>query len=271
MSSAQDSQLTPEQVPKLTIYLDYASQPSRAIRTICDLFKITDKIEWKLIKLLKRENTTPEYLKINPFHTVPCLVDNDSGLVIYESPAIVEYLDEVFGLDGPFGFPARSKRKERFQVITALHKHHSLIRNTTMTILTPWFASFVFKKPFDVEAFSKIVAHAKANEYSTLNTILANNNGYICGGEQPSAADVFAFMEVFQFTKGDFEDDDCNTHHVCDFEDLPAVHAWLQKLRPILFDPARETDLWEGTRSFIKLGRSCVPLCALLNASPSKL
>ena len=46
------------------------------------------------VDLGKFEHLTPEYLKINPNGVVPALVHD--GVVLIESSAIVEYLDEVF-------------------------------------------------------------------------------------------------------------------------------------------------------------------------------
>ncbi|MDI1479665.1 glutathione S-transferase family protein [Polyangium sp. y55x31] len=50
--------------------------------------------EWKLLTFDRGETRTPEYLAINPRGKVPVLVHD--GLVIAESNAIVEYLEERF-------------------------------------------------------------------------------------------------------------------------------------------------------------------------------
>jgi glutathione S-transferase len=52
----------------------------------------------------------PEFIAINPRHTVPTIVDD--GYVVWESLAILEYLDERF-TSGPKLFPADVKSRAR--------------------------------------------------------------------------------------------------------------------------------------------------------------
>jgi len=49
----------------------------------------------------------PEYLAINPRHKVPAIVDE--GFALYESAAIVEYLDERY--PGPKLFPGDVRQR----------------------------------------------------------------------------------------------------------------------------------------------------------------
>jgi maleylacetoacetate isomerase len=53
-------------------------------------------IDWEHVgvHLLKREQRSPEYLKLNPAGLVPVLVD-DEGHVLTQSLAIMEYLDDL--------------------------------------------------------------------------------------------------------------------------------------------------------------------------------
>ena len=56
----------------------------------------------RLISFDKNEHKTREFLAINPRHQVPAITDD--GFALYESNAIVEYLEERFP-DGPALFP----------------------------------------------------------------------------------------------------------------------------------------------------------------------
>lgn len=62
----------------LTLHYHPVSQPSRAVLTLLALGKI--KYEGKVVDLFKGEQRTPEYKKITPFGTVPCLVHGELSI-----------------------------------------------------------------------------------------------------------------------------------------------------------------------------------------------
>lgn len=64
--------------------------------------------EAKLMSFSQGDLRTPEYLAINPRSQVPAITDDDFSL--YESNAILRYLDERFS-DGPSLFPGDARQR----------------------------------------------------------------------------------------------------------------------------------------------------------------
>ncbi|XP_067618362.1 glutathione S-transferase 1-1-like [Eurosta solidaginis] len=77
----------------MDFYYLLESAPCRSILMLAKELGI--ELNRKLLVLQKNEHLTPEFLKINPQHTIPTLVDN--GFSIWESRAILIYLVEKYG------------------------------------------------------------------------------------------------------------------------------------------------------------------------------
>ena len=65
------------------------------------------------VDLTKREQLRPEFVKLNPFHKVPVLIDED--IVIYDSTVINEYLDDEY--PHPQLMPSESFRRARVRML----------------------------------------------------------------------------------------------------------------------------------------------------------
>ena len=72
----------------LKLYYTSGSPPSRAVLQTIRVLEAD--VEVKMVDLMKGENLLPEFLKLNPLHQVPVLVDGD--FVVTESRAIMAYL-----------------------------------------------------------------------------------------------------------------------------------------------------------------------------------
>ena len=59
--------------------------------------------ERKVLSFANNETRTPEFIALNPRHRVPTITDGD--FTLYESGAIVEYLDEAYPAQGRPLFP----------------------------------------------------------------------------------------------------------------------------------------------------------------------
>ncbi|XP_029709233.1 glutathione S-transferase 1 [Aedes albopictus] len=74
-------------------------------------------VDVKYVDLSKKEQLSEEFLKLNPFHTVPTLVDN--GVPVYDSHAILIYLVSKYGEDAKDLYPEDPVVRAR--VIAWLH------------------------------------------------------------------------------------------------------------------------------------------------------
>jgi len=72
-----------------------ASAPCRGPRLTAAALGV--ELNIKPVDLMKKEQMTPEYLKMNPQHTVPTMDDN--GFCLWESRAICSYLVAAYGKD----------------------------------------------------------------------------------------------------------------------------------------------------------------------------
>ena len=72
------------------------------------------------IDLSKREQKSPEYLKIHPFGTVPAL--DDEGFVVYDSTVINEYLEDEYPY--PPLMPKDSEGRARARLMEDLRDSH---------------------------------------------------------------------------------------------------------------------------------------------------
>nr|WEU75081.1 GSTe1 [Sitodiplosis mosellana] len=80
---------------KLVLYNLDISPPVRSVKIIAKLLGL--ELEIRDIDMLGREHLKEPFIKINPEHTVPTLVDN--GFVIWESHAICAYLVDKYAKD----------------------------------------------------------------------------------------------------------------------------------------------------------------------------
>ncbi|KAI3770763.1 hypothetical protein L6452_01906 [Arctium lappa] len=82
-----------EELPKkLQLYSFFMSSASFRVRIALNLKGLD--YEYKAINLFKKEQHSPEFLKINPIGYVPALVDGD--IVLADSFAIILYLEEKY-------------------------------------------------------------------------------------------------------------------------------------------------------------------------------
>ena len=137
------------------------------------------------IDITKGEQFTPEFVAINPNSKIPAIVDQDTGMTVFESGAILIYLGEKTGKFLP------TEQKARFQVLEWLMFQ--------MGGVGPMFGQLNhFKKfapekiPYAIERYEKETLRL----YGVLDKQLADRE-FICN--EYSIADIATFPWVASY------------------------------------------------------------------------
>lgn len=115
----------------LQLYYTVGSPPSRAVLQAIRVLGL--QVEVKKVNLLASEHLTPEFLKLNPMHQVPVLVDGD--LILTESRAIMTYLVNAHK-PGSSYYPTDPKK--RFLVDKMLYFDCASIFEWGASIVVSW-------------------------------------------------------------------------------------------------------------------------------------
>uniref|UniRef100_A0A1I8N3Q0 Glutathione S-transferase n=1 Tax=Musca domestica TaxID=7370 RepID=A0A1I8N3Q0_MUSDO len=139
----------------------------------------------KLLNLFEGEHMKPEFLKINPQHTIPTLVDN--GFAMWESRAIMVYLVEKYGKQNDPLYP--SCPKKRALINQRLYFDMGTLWKSYADYTYPQFRE---NKPADPELFKKFES---ALEF--LNIFLSQSK--YAAGETMTLADLAILASVSTF------------------------------------------------------------------------
>ncbi|XP_034250625.1 glutathione S-transferase 1-like [Thrips palmi] len=115
----------------LTLYGTGPSPPARAVRLACKAMGI--EYDFVVVDVLGGDLKKPEYLKINPHHTVPFIKDGD--FVLWDSHAIVAYLGDKTGNDS--WYP--KDIKQRATVHQRLHFDNGILFTRFKDAVAPVF------------------------------------------------------------------------------------------------------------------------------------
>lgn len=140
------------------------------------------------IDITKNDQFTPEYIAINPNSKIPAIVDQDTGITVFESGAILIYLAEKAGKLLP------TEQKGRFQVLEWLMLQ--------MGSVGPMFGQLNHFKRYAPEKIPYAIARYEKETlrlYGVLDRQLANHE-FISGGDY-SIADIatYPWVAVYEF------------------------------------------------------------------------
>ncbi|XP_073817742.1 glutathione S-transferase 4-like [Musca autumnalis] len=156
------------------------SAPCRAVLMTAKALGI--ELNKILTSVFAGDNLKPEFLKINPQHTIPTLVDN--GFAIWESRAIMIYLVEKYGKQDDPLYP--SCPKKRALINQRLYFDMGTLYKSYADYVYPQFKE---KKPADPELLKKI-----HTALELLNTFLSESK--YAAGDNLTLADLALLASV---------------------------------------------------------------------------
>jgi len=137
------------------------------------------------IDLLKGKQNTGEYLALNPQGVVPALVPDDGGAPLFQSLAILEYLEETRPEPPLLPKDPRGRARVRGLSLIAAADGHPLI--------TPRIRNYLEKElKQDEAARNRWLAHWTVRALEAIEGHLAKEKetGRFCHGNTPTMADI---------------------------------------------------------------------------------
>lgn len=139
------------------------------------------------IDITKNEQFTPEYIAINPNSKIPAIIDQDTGITVFESGAILIYLAEKTG------FLLPTDQKDRFQVLEWLMLQ--------MGSVGPMFGQLNHFKRYAPEKIPYAIARYEKETlrlYGVLERQLADHE-FICGDYSIADIATYPWVATYEF------------------------------------------------------------------------
>jgi glutathione S-transferase len=204
----------------MTLRFYYGSGSPYAWRVWLALEHKTIPYELQSISFADRQHKTPDYLAINPRGKVPAIVDGDFAL--YESAAILEYLDERFP-DGPSLFPGDIRGRAVVRRLVQESDH------CFMAALDPLLRTVLFtpRERWDEAA----IAAAREGFAAELRFWETGMGDAFLAGAQPSAADFTLYPHIALGLRIDKRKPDVDVAGLVG----PRFGAWMRRVEALPF------------------------------------
>lgn len=198
----------------------YAMDISPAVRSVLLVSKaIGLELEIIPVNLATGEHMTPEYLKLNPQHTVPTL--DDDGFVVWDSHAIGTYLVQKYGHDDSL-YP--KDLQKRAVVDQRLHFDSGILFPRLGAMVGPILREGAKSVP-------KEKADLVVQAYQFLETFLERTT--YMAGEHLTIADLSCFSTVTSL----------NVLVPMASNRFPKISEWLSKMQALPYAQANQTGL----------------------------
>jgi len=189
------------------------------------------------IDILKGRQFTDEYKALNPQSVVPALLLEDGGAPLFQSLAILEYLEETHPKPALLPKDARGRARVRGLSLIAAADGHPLI--------VPRIRVFLEKEMGQDEASrNKWLAHWTLKALEAIESHLVNEKetGRYCHGDAPTLADICLAGQVIAAT----------AYFNCDVSRVPtAIRIYGECMKLDAFAKAHPSKQAEAPKSLV--------------------
>jgi maleylpyruvate isomerase len=149
-----------------------------------------------VVNLSTGEHFSEEYRQVNPQGRVPTLVDG--GVTLFQSPAILEYLEESYPDPALLPVGAQSRARVRAVANIIACDIHPLNNLAVLNYLAGPLATSEKQKKIWYQ-------HWVSEGFKAVETLLSdsNNTGEFCNGDKPGLADIYLVPQVFNAQRFD--------------------------------------------------------------------
>ncbi|XP_076911900.1 glutathione S-transferase zeta class-like [Bidens hawaiensis] len=179
--------------------------------------------EYKAVNLFKREQESPEYLKINPIGYVPTLKDGD--FVISDSFAIIMYLEEKYP-QCPL-LPHDLKKK------ALNYQAANIVTSSIQPLVRLPVLGYIGRSLGQDEKISWVHKHM-GKGFAPLEKLLKDHAGKYATGDELFLADVFLepIINMSQRYKFDMSEYPLLSRLSKAYQELPAIQAAMPQNQP---------------------------------------
>lgn len=172
----------------MQLYSSFICPPSFTIRIALTLKGID--YEYKSINVLKHEQFSPEFLKINPMGYVPAIVDGD--IVLADSFAILLYLEETYP-QHPLIPRNLAKRILNYQAA-------SIVTSSLQPLIRIPILSYIEEKAGQDEQIAWVHYYLRKC-FAALENLLKDHAGKYATGDEIMLADVYLAPYLLVYTQ----------------------------------------------------------------------
>ncbi|XP_076241610.1 glutathione S-transferase D1-like [Calliopsis andreniformis] len=196
------------------------SSPCRAVALTAGVIGV--EMNFKEVALMKGAHKTPEYLKMNPQHTIPTIDDN--GFYLWESRAIMTYLVDQYAKDDSL-YPKDPKKR------ATINQRLYYDACTLYKAFAEYYYPMIFAKaPKDQEKYESI-----ATAMSYLDKFLEGQE--FVAGKTMTVADLAIVVTLSSIEVMDY-----------DFSTFKNVTRWYTKMKKVI--PKYEEINGAGVKAF---------------------